>query len=237
MEISDSAQGLKRVWLAAALYWVLASALTCLFYPLTMADACARYAPMADAFARGDFYYAFHPRFGLIFEVLSGVLTFVTGLPGVYTVQITAFLFLALTGVVMFAFVRRLGAREEVAWWTFVLVLLAPDFFRYALDGLRETGKCLVFALVAFAVVSKCGAAFALALFLYITLFTYGFGAASVLLFLWSVWFLWHREPSRLALPIVGWALGTAVVTVFTHAYTGHWVPAPQFISLLGAWL
>jgi len=226
-----------RVWLAAGLSWVLASALTCWLYPLTIADSCARYAPMADAFARGDFYYAFHPRFGLVFEVLSGVLSSVTGLPGIYTVQIASFLLLALSAAVTFAFAKRLGASDEAAWWTFALTLLAPDFFRYALDGLREPGKCLVFALVGYGVVSKRSGAFALALFLYITLFTYGFGAASVLLFLWCAWFLCRREWSKLPLPVLGWALGTAAVTVLTHAYTGHWVPAPQLIGKLGAWL
>jgi len=223
-----------KVWLAAGLYWVLASVLACGLYPVTMADSCARYAPMADAFARCDFYYAFHPRFGLVFEVVSGVLSFVTGLTGIHTVQIAAFLFLALAAVVMFAFAKRLGATDEAAWWTFVLTLLAPDFFRYALDGLREPGKCLVFALVGYGVVAKRSGAFALALFLYITLFTYGFAAASALAFLWCAWFLCRREWSKLPLPTVGWALGTAAVTVLTHACTGHWAPAPQFIGKLG---
>jgi len=230
-------QELRKVWMAAGLYWVLAGVLSCWLYPVTMADSCARYAPMADAFARGDFRYAFHPGYGLTFEAVSGALSFATGLSGIHSVQLSAFLFLALSAVVMFAFVKRMGASNEAAWWTFALVLLAPDFFRYALDGLRETGKCLVFALVAYGVVARRSGAFALALFLYMTLFTYGFAAASVLLFLWCLWFAWRREWSRLPLPALGWALGTASVTVLTHAYTGHWVPVPQFIGKLGEWL
>jgi len=226
-----------RVWLAAALYWMVASALACWLYPVTVADTCARYAPMADAFARGDFYYAYHPRFGLLFETLAGVLSWVTGLPGIYTVQIAAFLLLALSAVVLFGFAKRLGASDEVAWWTFAIVLLFPDFFRYALDGLRETGKCLVFALVGYGAAASCSGAIALAIFLYITLFAYGFAAASVLLFIWSVWFACRREWMKIPLPVLGWAVGTAAVTVLTHAYTGHWLPLLQLIDKLGAWL
>jgi len=226
-----------KVWLAAGLYWLVASALSCWLYPVTIADTCARYAPMADAFARGDFYYAFHPRFGLVFETLSGVVTFVTGLPGIYSVQVAAFLLLALSGVVMFAFVKCLGASDRVAWWTLALTLLAPDYFCFALDGLRESGKCLVFALVGYGVVAKRSWAFATALFLYIALFTYGFATASAMAFVWCVWFAWRREWKMIPLPVFGWMAGTGAVTILTHAYTGHWLPVPQLIEKLGRWL
>lgn len=228
---------MKKVWLSALVFWVVSSALACWLYPVTLFDPCARYAPMADAFARGDWYYAFHPRFGVVFTSLAGVFTFLTGIPGVYTVQVVSFLLLALSAVAMFAFVRRLGLSTSVAWWTFLLVLLAPDFFRYALDGLRESGKCLVFALIGYAVAARCSWAFALGLFLYIASFTYGFAVSSLFVFLWCLGFLYRREWKMLPLPMLGWALGTAAVTVLTHAYTGHWLPAPQFIPHLGAWL
>jgi len=225
---------MKRVWTAALGSWALASVLACWLYPVTIFDPCARYAPMADAFARGDWYYAFHPRFGVVFSVLTGVVSFATGLPGICAVQVSAFLFLALSAAVMFAFARRLSGSETVAWWTFALTFLAPDFFRYALDGLREPCKCLVFALVGYAVVARRSGAFALALVLYVASFTYGFAAGSVLVFLWCLWFAWKREWRMLPLPVLGWALGTAAVTVLTHAYTGHWLPSPQFIPMLG---
>lgn len=228
---------MKKVWLSALLFWVVVSVLACGLYPVTLFDPCARYAPMADAFACGDWYYAFHPRFGVLFTSLAGALTFVTGLPGICTVQIAAFLLLALSAVVMFAFTRHLSKSDTIAWWTFVLVLLAPDFFRYALDGLRDPSKCLVFALIGYTVVAPCSWAFALALLLYISSFTYGFAVSSVLVFLWGLACLWRRDWTKLPLPMLGWVLGTAIMTVLTHAYTGHWLPAPQFIPKLGAWL
>ena len=228
---------MKKVWFTALLAWIVASVLACGLYPVTLFDPCARYAPMADAFARGDFYYAFHPRFGVLFSVLSGVISLLAGLEGIYAVQVAAYFLLALAAVVMFFFARRLSGDESVAWWTFALTFLAPDFFRYALDGLREPGKCLVFSLLGYALVSHSSWPFAIALVLYIASFTYGFAASSILLALWCGWFLVRRERRMLPLPIFGWMLGTAAVTVCTHAYTGHWLPAPQLISQLGAWL
>jgi len=228
---------MKKVWLVALLVWIVSSALACGLYPVTLFDPCARYAPMADAFARGDWYYAFHPRFGVLFSVLSGAVSFLTGLSGIYAIQVVACFLLTLAAVVMFAFARRISDSEPVAWWTFALTFLAPDFFRYAIDGLREPGKCLVFALIGYGVAARKSGSFALALFLYVTLQTYGFAASTALLFFWCLWFAVRREWRMLPLPILGWGIGTAVVTVLTHAYTGHWLPAPHFISQLGAWL
>ena len=228
---------MKKVWFTALLAWIVTSALACWLYPVTLYDPCARYAPMADAFARGDFYYAFHPRFGVLFSILSGTLSLLTGLDGIYAVQVAAYFLMAVAAVVMFFFARRLSDDETVAWWTFALTFLAPDFFRYALDGLREPCKCLVFALVGYALVSRRSWPFAVALALYVSSFTYGFASSCVLLALWCGWFLVRREWRMLPLPVLGWLLGTAVVTVCTHAYTGHWLPVPQFIPQLGAWL
>lgn len=228
---------MKKVWLTALVFWVAVSALACWLYPVTLYDPCARYAPMADAFARGDFHYAFHPRFGVLFHVLTGALAWISGLAGIYCLQPVAFLFLVLSAVTMFAVVRRLSDSVKVAWWTFALVLVAPDFFRYALDGLREPVKCLVFALFGYSLVAKRSWPFALGLAMYIMTFTYGFGVASALLAVWCAHFAWRREWNRLPLPILGWSVGTAAVTVLTHAYTAHWLPAPQFISAFGRWL
>lgn len=228
---------MKKVWISAALFWLIVSALACWLYPVALYDPCARYAPMADAFAQGDFYYAFHPRFGVLFHLLTGALSAITGLQGLYCLQPVAFFFLALSGVVIFATAKRLTDSEKLAWWSFTLVLLMPDFFRYALDGLREPIKCLVFALFGYSIVSKKSWPFALGVVAYITSFTYGFVASSVLVFLWTVYWLLRHDWRKIILPIGGWVFGTGVVTVLTWAYTGHWVPAPQFIKILGRWL
>lgn len=235
----------RLVWTAALAYWAVLSLLCVWLYPVMMSDSITRYAPMADAFARGDWAQAFHPRFGVIFQVLSGSVAWLTGLSGEKAIQVVAAGMLALSGVPLFFMAKRLfGAR--VAWWTLALLFVADDLARHAMDGLRDPGKCLVFALLGHGVVARRPLSFAAGLFVFISLFSYGFAVASVLVFAWCVVAaacavrgrdLGMRVAPALALPALGWALGTAAVTVLTHAYTGHWLPAPHYIKFLGGWL
>ena len=42
-------------------------------------DTAVRYAPMADAFAAGNWEYAFHPRVNCLHPLISGIITRITG--------------------------------------------------------------------------------------------------------------------------------------------------------------
>lgn len=235
----------RTVWAVALAYWAVLSLLCVWLYPVLMSDSITRYAPMADAFARGDWVQAFHPRFGVIFQVLSGSLAWLAGLSGEKAIQVVAAGMLALSGVPLFFMAKRLfGVR--VAWWTLALLYVADDLTRHAMDGLRDPGKCLVFALLGHGVVARSPLSVAAGLFVFVSLFSYGFAVASVLVFAWCAVVavcamrgrdLGMRPAPALALPALGWALGVAAVTVMTHAYTGHWLPAPHYIKFLGGWL
>ena len=229
-------KGLGGVWLTALGYWLAAGLLCLLVNPALRTDAMIRYAPMADAFARGEWFYAFHPRFGVIFQVVSGSLAFLLGIDGAHATPIAAFLFLSLAAVAVWSFVRRLWD-ERTAWIAFLFVLVSDAMFRYSLNGLRESVKCLGFALVALGVVSQRSRWFGLGLFVLITGFSYCFATASVLAFAWCVYSLLQGAGRKLPLAIGGWLAGTAAVTVMVHAYTGHWLPAPHFIKYLGGLL
>ena len=226
----------RKIMLVAIGYWIVVSALCCWLYPLMMSDATARYAPMADHFAAGDWALAFHPKFGVLFQVLSGSICWVLGVSGDKAVQIAAIGLLALSAVPLFFLMRKVfGA--EIAWWAVALLLVSDDFTRNSFDGLRESGKCLGFALLGGGAVLRKSGWYALGLFVLITLTSYGFAVASVAVFGWMVCFLWTRDFRQLPLPILGWALGTAAVVVLTHAFTGHWLPSPHYIKFLGGWL
>ncbi len=229
-----------RVWLVALGFWLVFGLLCTILYPVTMTDSITRYAPMADAFAAGDWKFVFHPRFGVLFEVLCGGVSWLTGLSGAKSIQVVSSGFLALAGVPVFFLVKRLfGAR--IAWWSLALLLVNDDFTRYAMDGLRDTGKCLAFALVAYGAIEDRPAWLGLGVFVFVTLVAYGFALGSVFLFAWCVYCVLTRPLGLAALsslvPFLGWAAGTAAVTVMTHAYTGHWVPTTHFIKLVGDWL
>jgi len=228
---------MKRVWIAAFLFWVVASALACGLYPVQIADACNRYAPMADAFARGDFRMAFHPRFGVLFMALAGIFTWLTGLAGIYTVQIASFLLLALAGVVVFALARRLSGSDSVAWWSFAMAMLVPNYYVYALDGLREPAMCLAFALLGLGVVSRCSWLFALGLLVDMLTFAHGYFTSSLFLGLWCLRALYERKVRAGLLPVAAWAVGTGVLMAMVHAQTGYWVPVLQVVDAAGRWL
>ena len=62
--------------IAAAVFAFVAAALAACF-PLFATDTACRYAPMAEAFAEGNWSEAFHPRFGVGFPVIAGLIRFV----------------------------------------------------------------------------------------------------------------------------------------------------------------
>lgn len=232
-----------KIWLVSLGYWLVGSVLICLLSPLTIPDTTARYAPMADAFARGDWYFAFHPRFGVLFQSVAGTMTFLTGLRGDQSCQVTSLLFLALAAVPLWHLAKALFG-ERVAWWSVVALLVCDDFTRYALDGLRDVGKCLAFALLGLGAIKQKSLWFGLGLFVLVTLVSYGFAVASVLLVLWYGYRLLSLSHSSFSvphpsslIPLFCYSLAVAAVTVMVHAYTGHWLPAPHFISIFGRWL
>ena len=233
-----------RVWAAVLLYWFVFGALCTWLYPVVLSDVITRYAPMADHFAIGDFQYAFHPRFGVIFQVLSGSLVYLTGMGGDKAVQLVSIGFVALAGVPLYLVMKRVF-NERIAWWALALLLFCDHCNNLGMAGLRDSGKCLVFALIAYGVIEKKSIYLGLGLFVLTTLVSYGFACAAFLLFLWYVYYAIgkFRESEHsiaaksLIVPTLFFALGTAAVTWMTHAYTGHWLPSSNFIKAFGRWL
>lgn len=224
------------IWYAALAAWAIASLAGILFHPVMSSDSVTRYAPMADAFARGEWALAFHPRFGVLFQALAGCVVAVTGLDGAQALQVVGFGMLAGAMVPVWHLARRIfGTR--LAWWAVALLFLGDDLFRYALDGLRDSGKCLAFALLGYGAVERKGAWYGMGLFILITLASYCFAVGTVLWVIWCACALVRRAWRALVWPTIGWAAGTAAVTAMVHAFTGHWLPAPHFIRFLGGWL
>ena len=230
----------KKVWLLAICYWIVVSLLCCLLYPVTISDTCARYAPMADYFARGEWEFAFHPRFGVIFQVLSGSVVKCLGVSGDCATQIVSIGFYAFATVPLWFVVRALFD-SRTAWWTIALVLVFEDMTRYAFDGLRDSGKFLGFALLALGAVRRESKWYALGLFLLVTLASYCFAVSAVLLLGWCL-FAPRGESAisrikTMVMPVGAFLLASAIVIVMTHSFTGHWLPSPHYIRILGRWL
>lgn len=222
---------LQKVWLLALGFWLVLSVVCCLWSPATAADMVIRYAPMSDAFARGDWNLAYHPRFGVLFMTLSGSVAWLTGLDGIRSCQITALGLLAFSIVPVWCAVKALFD-ERAAWIAAVMVLVATEVFVYAIDGLRDTGRTLGLALCMFAFVRNRLWALGLGLLVLSTLRTDLLSVSGVILGGWWLWKLYLREWRSLALPTVGWLLGVFLMCALNHAYTGSWLPVSKMVKM-----
>ena len=106
------------------------------------------YAPSAEAFARGDWKYAFHPRTGVFFPALSGSIAWVFSCSGERACQIASISMLALSCFPLFALFGMIWDRRT-AWIATLLTAVTSHMMRFAAEGLRDSGKLLALALLA----------------------------------------------------------------------------------------
>ena len=116
-------------------------------------DVAARYAPMAEEFAKGNFRAAFHPRFGIFFPGLAGTIVYLTGLDGFRGCQAAAVLLYLLSAFPLYSLTCRIWDRR-VAWCNVVLYLMCSHLLRLAWEGLRDTGKTTGFILMSYGIVA-----------------------------------------------------------------------------------
>lgn len=109
-------------------------------------DMASRYAPMAEAFAAGNWRVAFHPRFGLLFSAVTGSISFLTGLNGFRSCQVAAMIFFWLTTFPLWGIYRSIWDERVAAAGCF-LYLISSFLTRYAYFGLRESWKAFGIAL------------------------------------------------------------------------------------------
>ena len=117
------------------------------------ADVASRYAPMAEAFAAGEWFYAFHPRVPMLHPVLGGVFVFLTGCDGFFGVKLASMLLFALAVVPLFELFKRIMP-WKYACWGVLFYLFCHLLLQYAGEGLRDNGKTFSLALAAWALLS-----------------------------------------------------------------------------------
>ena len=105
-------------------------------------DVAARYAPMAEAFASGDWRFAFHPRITPLLPVCAGGWTWLFRCSGYFACQAVATLFLTLGVFPLYAGCRRIYGFRVAAVSCFLLAGCAY-LIRLGYFGLRETGSLL----------------------------------------------------------------------------------------------
>lgn len=235
---------MKIAWLIALLAAVVYGSVAYWGVVPRSTDMTLRYAPMADAFARGDWYHAFHPRMGTVFQILTGTLCWVTGMAGNKACQLVAVLAWCFATVPLFALARRLFGRQ-VAFVSLALYLANIDLAFLSFEGWRDNVRILPTLLVVLGFVLTFGTgenrrpirgcwAVAVGMAVLVMLRVDCFVICSLALAVYVVMCAVRRQWLEMSVATAGWGIGTIAQCVMVSAYTGWWVPVPQAIRFLG---
>ncbi len=122
------------------------------FTDLPERDVAACYAPMADAFASGEWAYAFHPRTTPLLPVTAGTIALLLGCTGFMAAKLASSLFFAAGVYPLFGIFKRVFDLKT-AWFAVLLYVLASHVLRLASSGLRETSKGFAFFLAVYGLI------------------------------------------------------------------------------------
>lgn len=234
MEATEADSGFQlRLLLAVTAAIAVAVAVFAAWCPLYATDTLCRYAPMAEAFAAGDWSEAFHPRFGVGMSVVSGILCFL-GLNGLSACAVASTLAWALGSVPLWCIAARVFDRRT-AWFAFALYFLCPQIAIWGVKGLREPFKVLGVLTMAWSVFMcrDCGwralAAAAAGTALMVEFKPDAIPLCGLLVLAFAVADRFRRR---------SWALfafaaaALQPMCLLTYAWTGYWLPASQYVPV-----
>jgi len=114
-------------------------------------DVAGRYAVMAEAFAAGDWDYAFHPRIPPVMPCCAGVVVWLTGCSGFVAAKTVSILFFAACVFPLYGIILR-TFNENIARWGCVLLMFSSHLLRIAVSGLRDSSKGLAIIIACYAI-------------------------------------------------------------------------------------
>ena len=232
----------KLLLLCALLSSSIVATLAVLFYPVENPDCAARYALMAEAFARGDWYESFHPRFCVLFQVLTGSLTWLVGCSGQTACQIISATIMGLSVIPYWYVMRRLFGDSTIAWVSVGILIVIPRISGDAMNGLRDTGRILGIALWLLGflrMMDRKSSAWLQAggLFILVTLKIDCFLPAAVMCASTLVMAIRNRFWNVAITSPIAFISAMSLVCFMVWSYTGWFVPAPQYIAFLKGFL
>lgn len=206
-----------------------------LFSELPKLDVACRYAPMAEAFAAGDWEFAFHPRVTPLLPVCAGILAKLFPVSGWAACQMASALFLALSVFPVFFAIRRIYGFGNAVFAS-ALIPFCSYLMRLGCFGLRETAAVFGASLLLYAAAllhdsgRRPGGYLAFAFGAAVLLLSRGdtalfVAAASLALLVWD--FIRHRHPLR------SLAAGALVLLILLPQMCYNWRmigwPVPEY--------
>ncbi len=115
-------------------------------------DVAVRYAPMAQAFAEGDWGIAFHPRVPPLSSVLGGCVVFLLGCGAFTALKLLSAASYILSVLPLWGILHRVFDRR-IAFWGCLFYVFCSHLLRLSASGLREPGKGLFLLLAIYALI------------------------------------------------------------------------------------
>ena len=144
----------KKFLLLITLLYLITVSVSIWLHKLPVRDMAHRYIPMAEAFAAGDFRFAFHPRIPPLQPVSGGIVAFFTGADGFLALKIASALWAFAGGVLIYLLFRELYPRKRyIPVAGTLLYIFFPYMFHLAYSGLRESAKGSILILLALGLV------------------------------------------------------------------------------------
>lgn len=216
----------------------IAAVLLGVLYPSPTQDTTCRYAMMAEKFAAGEWFEAFHPRFCVLFPALTGCVVRLFGTDGLTACVAAAMLGWALALVPLFRLVRNVFG-SGVAWFAVVLAVICPKTLFWGFQGLRETWRLLAMLLVVSALFEprksegRENSSFVqmmLGTLILLTLRVDTFLFAFLAVAAYAVHDVVRWRFAVLAVWALVWAQPCCYLT---WVWTGWWLPSPQIVAVV----
>ena len=222
--------------IVAVVFAFVAAALAACF-PLFATDTACRYAPMAEAFADGNWAEAFHPRFCVGMPVAAGLVHVFTGLDGYASCAAAATFAWALSVLPVFWLADKVFGRRT-AWFAVALYVMCPQPMIWGLKGLREPFKMLGLLLMTDALFrcrDKGWAPAVEASAALLLLFTFKCDALLLGGVLAVAYAVVDRFGRNTCIAAAAGALSLQPMCALVHSWTGYWLPAPHYVRLFQA--
>ena len=117
-------------------------------------DVAFRYAPMAKAFACGDWEYAFHPRTPMALSIMAGIVCFLFKCSGFMACKIISTLFYSLTVFPVYGLCfATFKNNKSIAFMTAFLTGLCSHLIRLGYSGLRDSIKEFAIILIVLGII------------------------------------------------------------------------------------
>lgn len=110
-------------------------------------DVAARYAPMAEAFANGNWQFAFHPRVTPLLPCVAGIIAWIFNCTGFVACKLASTLFLSVSVLPLWHTCKKIYGKQT-AFIAGLLFASSAYLLRLGYCGLRETGSILGISII-----------------------------------------------------------------------------------------